>query len=121
MPRISAKADKALRKAAADASLAEPAAEAPCPLCGRPLIPGPTVDEHHLVPKSWRGREKFLVHRICHTKMHATLTERQLADEYHTWEALRAHPQIASFIAWVAKKPPQFMARNVKSGALRRR
>ncbi|HEX4330409.1 MAG TPA: hypothetical protein VH105_26735 [Burkholderiales bacterium] len=115
MPRISAKAAKAQLKG----TVAEPAAPAPvaadCPLCGRPLLPGPTTDEHHLVPKSQRGREKFLVHRICHTKIHATLTEKELALRYNTWEALRAHPQIAAFVAWVQNKPPGFMGRNIRA------
>jgi len=118
MPRISAKQAKArLKMASPDA---EAATQAPCPLCGRILVPGPSADEHHLVPKSQRGREKFLVHRICHTKIHATLTEKQLAAQFHTWEALRAHPEIAAFIAWVQKKPPLFTGRNIKSRTLRR-
>ncbi|MDB5807374.1 MAG: restriction endonuclease [Betaproteobacteria bacterium] len=117
MPRISAKAAKAQSKSAALEPEAAPGVTpaADCPLCGRPLVPGPTTDEHHLVPRSQRGREKFLVHRICHTKIHATISEKRLAAEYHTWEALRAHPQIAAFIAWVQKKPPEFMARNARA------
>lgn len=113
MPRISAKAARARDKGAAPEPKAAPAAD--CPLCGRPLVPGPTTDEHHLVPKSQHGREKFLVHRICHTKIHTTISEKRLAAEYHTWEALRTHPQIAAFIAWVEKKPPEFMARNARA------
>jgi hypothetical protein len=122
MPRLSRKAANAGAKirifTASDAAKEEPAS---CPLCGRTLVPGPSVDEHHLVPKSKRGRDKFLVHRVCHTKIHATLTEHQLATEYHTWEALRAQPEIAAFIAWVRKKPPQFVDRNYKTRALRGR
>lgn len=114
MPRISAKAAKAQSKLAALQPEAAPVA-ADCPLCGRPLVPGPTTDAHHLVPKSQHGREKFLVHRICHTKIHATISEKRLAAEYHAWEALRAHPQIAAFIAWVQKKPPEFIDRNVRA------
>jgi len=114
MPRLSAKQAKTLLKAGTQEVAALPLATSSCPLCGRPLVPGPSVDEHHLVPKSRRGREKFLVHRVCHTKIHATLSEKHLAAEYHTWEALRAHPQIASFIGWVQNKPPEFMDRNIR-------
>ncbi len=120
MPRLSAKQAKIERKIAVHDTRTHTPPPADCPLCGRPLVPGPSVDEHHLVPKSRRGRDKFLVHRVCHTKIHATLSEKELADYYHTWEALRAQPEIAAFIAWVAKKPPEFMARNVKTRALRR-
>lgn len=49
-----------------------------------------------------------LLHQICHNEIHATLTETELARDYHTIEALRAHPRLARFIAWVAKRPPTF-------------
>lgn len=79
-----------------------------CPLCGRALEPGPSVDEHHLVPRSQGGKAKTLVHRICHRKIHATLTERELASQFNTWQALQAHPEIATFVRWVANKPAAF-------------
>jgi hypothetical protein len=79
-----------------------------CPLCGRMMIPGRSSDEHHLLPKSRGGREKFLVHRVCHRKIHATLSEKELARAYASWEALRAHPEIHRFIQWLANKPPEF-------------
>ena len=44
-----------------------------CPLCGRVLEPGASVDEHHLVPKSKGGKVKSLIHRICHRKIHEKL------------------------------------------------
>ncbi|AKJ28372.1 HNH endonuclease [Caldimonas brevitalea] len=77
-------------------------------------MPGPSADEHHLVPKSEGGRDKTLVHRVCHRKIHATFSEKELAREYASWEALRGHPEIASFIAWVRKKPPEFYDRSVR-------
>lgn len=118
MPRISAKAAKAEAKGAAPEEATAPAPLL-CPLCGRPMVPGPTTDEHHLVPKSEKGRDKFLVHRICHTKIHATLTEKELARDYHTWAALRAQPEIAAFIEWVSRKPPEFVGRNIRSAGKR--
>ena len=90
-----------------------------CPLCPRPLIPGASVDEHHLVPKSRGGSVKELVHRICHRKIHATFSEKELARDFHTWESLRVHPSIAAFIRWVANKPPEFYRRNVASSERR--
>jgi hypothetical protein len=79
-----------------------------CPLCGRVLPRDATVDEHHLVPKSQGGREAFRIHRICHRKIHATFTEAQLARDFNTWQALRAHEAIQSFIKWVAGKDPSY-------------
>jgi hypothetical protein len=94
---------------------------AACPLCGRPLPDDKTTDEHHLVPRSQGGREKFRLHRVCHQKIHATLTERELARHYNNWESLRAHPDIATFIEWVSKRPPDYLDRNRKTKAMRRR
>jgi len=92
----------------AEPLVALPMALGDCPLCGRPLVRGASVDEHHLLPKSQGGREKFLIHRICHRKIHATLSEKELARNHTSWLALQAHPEIAAFIAWVQKKPPEF-------------
>lgn len=88
--------------------------EAPgsCPLCGRELPEDASVDEHHLVPKSEGGMVKEKVHRICHRKIHATFSEKELARRFHTWQSLREHPVIAEFIDWVAGKPPQFYRRH---------
>ena len=85
-----------------------PLEPAVCPLCGRRVEPGTSSDAHHLVPKSQGGRAKTLVHRICHRKIHATFSERELATQFNTWVALKAHPEIAAFVKWVVNKPPAF-------------
>jgi hypothetical protein len=77
-------------------------------LCGRPL--GHRVEWHHPVPKSRGGRETVPVHPICHRVIHRTLTNKELARGFATAEALRAQPELARFIAWVADKPPDFHA-----------
>lgn len=82
----------------------------PCGLCGRPMVAGPSIDAHHLLPRSQGGRETVMLHRICHRKIHAELSEKELARAYTSLEALRAHPAIADFIRWVARKPPAFTA-----------
>ncbi len=97
--------DPPARRAAARRSLG------PCPLCGRELIQGPSVEEHHLVPRSLGGRETVWLHCVCHRKIHAELTERQLRDRYATIEALKHHPAIAEFRRWIARKPPEFVTR----------
>lgn len=88
---------------------ARPEAGAPCPLCGRPLLPGPSIDEHHLVPRTHGGRETVTLHRICHAKIHAALTEADLRDHFHSIDRLREHPEIATFLRWVRRKPAAFM------------
>lgn len=90
---------------------APPAEVAQCPLCSRLLVPGRSVDEHHLVPKSQGGKtldNTAVIHRICHRKIHATFSERELARGFSTWAALQAHVEIATFIAWLTNKPPTF-------------
>ena len=91
-----------------------------CPLCGRPIPPG-RQSLHHLIPKlkGGKGGATVLLHQICHTEIHATLTEAELARDFHTVEALRAHPRLATFLAWVAKRPPAF--HSASSGGRRKR
>ncbi len=81
-----------------------------CPLCERPIPPDAPQSLHHLVPKlrGGKGGATVLLHQICHNEIHATLTETELAREFSTIDALRAHPRLAKFVRWVAKRPPQF-------------
>ena len=50
------------------------------------------------------------MHQVCHRKIHAVLSEAELARDYADAEALRANPEIARFIAWVQRKPPEWNA-----------
>lgn len=94
-----------------------------CPLCRRPLVPGPSVNEHHLVPRTYKGTGTVRLHRICHGKIHAVLSERDQRDWYHTIDRLRAHPEIAAFVRWVRGKDPEFTSRHrgAKGGTASRR
>lgn len=83
-----------------------------CPICSRDLVAGTTVNEHHLIPKSLKGRATITLHKICHSKIHSIFTERELLHHYHTVERLRDHPQMEKFIHWLANKDPEFMDRN---------
>ncbi|MDD9739763.1 hypothetical protein PVW47_08245 [Marinovum sp. SP66] len=60
-----------------------------------------------------------MIPQICHNEIHATLTEAELARDFNTAEALRAHPRLANFIRWVARRPPDFHARS--AGGRRKR
>lgn len=84
-----------------------------CPLCLRPIPPDVPQSRHHLIPKLKGGRhgETVLLHDLCHTTIHNTLREGELARRYNTVDALRAHPDLARFLDWVAKRPPGFTAR----------
>jgi hypothetical protein len=73
------------------------------------MIAGPSLNEHHLIPRAYGGRDTVTLHRICHAKIHAVLSEQQLRDQYNEVASLRGHPDIAQFIRWVARKPPEFI------------
>ena len=77
-----------------------------CALCERPL--GARVEWHHLVPKSEGGRETAPVHPICHRTIHVTVPNADLARRYADPAALRALPDLARFLRWIADKPPDF-------------
>lgn len=84
-----------------------------CALCGREIPPDVPQSLHHLIPKlkGGKGGPVVLLHHICHKEIHATLTEAELARSYNTPEALRGHPRLAKFIAWVARRPPGFQSK----------
>lgn len=101
---------------------AAPEAQA-CALCGRV---GPTLTRHHLIPRAvhdrkW-ARRRFgraemqarvlWVCKPCHRHIHATLSEKQLAHDYPTREALLGHPDIARFVRWIADKPADLAVRS---------
>lgn len=81
-----------------------------CPLCERPIPPDVRQSLHHLIPKlrGGKGGPTVRLHQICHNEIHATLTETELARDFHTIEALRGHPRLAKFIRWVSRRPPEF-------------
>ena len=81
--------------------------EAPlCFLCGRPL--GARMERHHPVPRSRGGRETVPVHPICHRAIHRALDNKALERDYSSPAALRSHPELPRFIAWVGPKNPDF-------------
>ena len=79
-----------------------------CPLCERPL--GRRVEKHHVVPKSKGGTEVVGVHPICHRKIHKVFSNTELAKR-GTISALKDDPEMAKFIRWVSKRPPDFHSR----------
>lgn len=89
----------------------------PCPVCGRPMYQGDSVDRHHWQPKSRGGRKAAYLHRTCHRKLHSLFSDRELAEHFATPNQVRAHPQMQAFIQWVRRQPPQRVARHRKPRA----
>jgi 5-methylcytosine-specific restriction protein A len=83
-----------------------------CGLCSRPIPPGARASRHHLVPKLKGGARLGTVrlHQVCHSAIHARYSEAELARRLCDVESLRAEPEIARFLDWVATKPPDFHA-----------
>ena len=79
-----------------------------CRLCGRPL--GQRIEWHHPVPRSRGGRDTAAVHQICHRALHATFANAELARFGADPASLRARPELAPFLAWIADKPEDFHA-----------
>ena len=86
----------------------------PCWLCGRPT--GSDVVWHHPIPKSRGGRETVPMHPICQNMLITSFTNSEL--ERHGMDAasLLDDPAVAKFVAWVAKKDPDFNAPLAKKG-----
>ena len=90
-----------------------------CPLCARPL--GEPSNKHHLIPVSKGGKHTptILLHKVCHDKIHAVLSEMELKRHYSTIASLQQHPEIDKFIKWVKNKDPHFYDRSVKARSRR--
>ncbi len=90
-----------------------------CELCGRAVKP---LTRHHLIPKSQHQKTKIKktfsredcitqtlwLCRPCHSYIHKQLSEKELAMHYNSREALLNHPEIQTFVQWLASKPSSF-------------
>ena len=94
--------------AAMEAAEAARAVVRDCALCERPL--GKRIEWHHVLPRSEGGKDTVPIHPICHRTIHACLTNAEIARAYHDMVALRAQPEIARFVQWIAKKEADFHA-----------
>ena len=94
----------------------EPAA-AVCALCERPIPDGARASRHHLTPRLKGGARlgTVLLHQICHNAIHAHFNESELARRLSDIPSLRAEPEIARFLDWVAGKPGDFHAPTKRS------
>lgn len=74
-----------------------------CPICERPNY---YPSDHHMVPKSQGGRTTETICRDCHKAIHAVFTNKELAETYHTPEALLSNEVFAKMIKFIAKQDP---------------
>lgn len=91
-----------------------------CPLCGREMF-RETSDRHHLVPVCHGGKKTEYLHRVCHSKIHHTFSEKQLEKEFNTVEKLLENVEIQKFVKWIQKKDPEYIDGNKDTKARKRR
>jgi 5-methylcytosine-specific restriction protein A len=90
-------------QAAAEATArAQRAADTRCGLCERAVQ---HTSRHHLVPREEGGRYGDTVDlcQPCHSSVHRFLTNRELARQYATVEALRAAQELQGYLDWIRK------------------
>lgn len=89
-----------------------------CELCGR-RVRG--ITRHHLVPRSRARKDKKRKRKNrrdrrelertvdlcgpCHRNVHVSLSNGDLERGYDSVEALREHPGVRRFTAWIRTKP----------------
>jgi len=78
-----------------------------CPLCGRELG-NELIEQHHLIPKTFKGKELVDLHKVCHRMIHATFSEKELQKYYHTIERILTDEKVQRFVEWVKNKPLNF-------------
>lgn len=96
----------------------------PCAICERDEM----LTKHHLIPrtrhknrKNKRDFDRTIVKRtvgicrMCHSQIHAVLSEKELEREWNSVEKLLTHPEIAKFAVWIAPKPTGFRCRVEKA------
>ena len=82
-----------------------------CPICGRELS-GAFIQEHHLIPVTFKGKDTIRLHKVCHQKIHSVYAERELLHYYHTVPRLLESEEIQKFVKWVTNKPIDFYDKN---------
>ncbi len=75
-------------------------------------MPEGSYNAHHLIPATFKGRDKIDLHKICHSKLHTVFSEREMQHYYHTINRLLENEDIQKFIKWVSKKAPDFNDKN---------
>src|SRR5690349_16666001 len=73
-----------------------------CALCEREVS---SVSRHHLVPKSEGGMFTVDLCAACHKTLHSFFTNRTLAKEMPSLEALRQAPEIQRYLRWIRRQP----------------
>lgn len=86
-----------------------------CPLCERQILVG-NMSKHHFLPKSRGGTTTDHICMTCHGQIHILFTNKQIDKEaLTTVEALKADPNMQTYLSWVAKRNPDRRFRGRRS------
>ena len=74
-----------------------------CELCEREVV---RTSKHHLLPKQKGGRHTPTVDlcQPCHSTIHHTFTNAELAWRFTTLESLRNAEQMLAYLVWIRKR-----------------
>ncbi len=74
-----------------------------CELCGREVQ---TLSRHHLVPREEGGRYGATAElcQPCHSTIHLTFSNRELALHYNSIPALQEAEPLRKYLSWVRSK-----------------
>jgi len=88
-----------------------------CAICRRQAV----LTRHYLIPRTRHSNKRNKrvfdrqvvkrtvgICRPCHSQIHAVLTEKEIERDFNSIDALLAHPEVAKFAAWIARKPDGF-------------
>lgn len=77
------------------------------------------LTKHHLIPISRHKNKKTLkrhtkdslqttieICRECHNQLHASISQKDMDETYHSFEKILQHPEIAKFVKWIRKHQP---------------
>jgi 5-methylcytosine-specific restriction endonuclease McrA len=75
-----------------------------CPICERTLEYKDT-SEHHLVPKSRKGKNTVRVCVPCGKMIHKLISLKEMEQTYNTIETILQHEGVRKWVKWISKRP----------------
>lgn len=74
-----------------------------CPACERE---SGDVSEHHLIPKSYGGKDTVTLCHSCHRQIHALFDNSRLASDLNSLDKLLKTPEFSRYVKWARKQNP---------------
>ena len=78
-----------------------------CNICHRET-PDQYIQEHHLIPKSKRGKETVPLCKPCHNQLHKMFTNNELRDQLYTIDLLLENEKVKNWTRWIKKRKDTF-------------